>query len=199
MSCVKSPWMEFVDVGDHWDTEGIIYIFPVSVSNMCSWIAVELDPGNLEGFGDLLEDDLEILLEIKKMRHNKIELLIEICLYLWSICFFFPVCFCTLTFSEHMRPNEPSQFCSLFVLGRAIKYSGLVLPWEQTGGCGCIIMPQPLSCPLSTMNRGPEGVISGDFSPIKHYVPFSSPPLCHHLDPHLITWSPCTHMAISSR
>lgn len=66
------------------------------------------------------------------------------CLYIWllGLSFCFPACFCTLTFSEHMLANEPSQFCSLFVLGRAIKYSRLVLPWE-TGGCSCIIMPHP--------------------------------------------------------
>lgn len=54
----------------------------------------------------------------------------HMCLYIRLLClsFCFPVWFCTLTFSEHMLPNEPSQFCSLFVLGRAIKYSGLVLP-----------------------------------------------------------------------
>lgn len=89
-----------------------------------------------------------------KKRDNKIESPFEICLYHWSICFCFPVCFCTLTFSEHMRPNEPSQFCSLFELGKAIKYSGLVLPWEQTGGCGCIIMPHPAL--LSTVHHEPS-------------------------------------------
>lgn len=71
--------------------------------------------------------------------------------------FSFPVCFGTLTFSEHMLPNEPSQFCSLFVLGRAIKYSGLVLPWDQTGGCGCIIMPHPAL--LSTAHPKPWTVV----------------------------------------
>lgn len=39
-----------------------------------------------------------------------------------------PLCFQVLTFSEHTAPNEPGQFCSLFVLGGAMKYSGLVLP-----------------------------------------------------------------------
>lgn len=39
-----------------------------------------------------------------------------------------PLCFQVLTFSERRAPNEPGQFCSLFVLGGAMKYSGLVLP-----------------------------------------------------------------------
>lgn len=39
-----------------------------------------------------------------------------------------PLCFWVLTFSDHAAPNEPGQFCSLFVLGGFMKYSGLVLP-----------------------------------------------------------------------
>lgn len=40
----------------------------------------------------------------------------------------FPICFQVLTFCRHTPPNELAQFCSLFVLGGAMKYSGLVLP-----------------------------------------------------------------------
>jgi len=38
------------------------------------------------------------------------------------------LCFQVLTLCKHTAPNELAQFCSLFVLGGAIKYSGSVLP-----------------------------------------------------------------------
>lgn len=68
-----------------------------------------------------------------------------------------PPCFWVLTFSEHRAPNEPGQFCSLFVLGGAMKYSGLVLPWDQAGGCGFVSMPHPTL--LSTVHDAPWTIV----------------------------------------
>lgn len=89
-----------------------------------------------------------------------------------------PLSIQVLTFSEHTAPNEPGQFCSLFVLGGAMKYSGLVLPWDQAGGCGFVSMPRPallVHCPLRTLNCAPEGGNSGSPLPpnmMSHFLLF---------------------------
>lgn len=113
----------------------------------------------------------------------KEQLPIHMCWYIWLLCrsFCFPACFCTLTFSERVLPNEPSQFCHLFVLGRAIKYSGLVLPWDQTGGWSCIIMPQPAL--LSTVHAEPWPVVLRMWT---QEAPAPSPP---HIPQHNVPFS----------
>lgn len=85
-----------------------------------------------------------------------------------------PFCFQVLTFSKHTAPNELGQFCSLFVLGGAMKYSGLVPPWDQAGGCGFVSMPHPAL--LSSVHSAPwTEVLRGwiqESTPSKKNVPF---------------------------
>lgn len=87
-----------------------------------------------------------------------------------------PFCFQVLTFSKHTAPNELGQFCSLFVLGGAMKYSGLVPPWDQAGGCGFVSMPHPAL--LSSVHSAPRTeVLRGwiqESTPSKKNVPFSA-------------------------
>lgn len=85
--------------------------------------------------------------------------------------------FWVLTFSEHTAPNEPGQFCSLFVLEGAMKYSGLVLPWDQAGGCGFVSMPR-LALLSSVSTPAPWTIVlrggSRESTPSKNIVPFSA-------------------------
>lgn len=94
------------------------------------------------------------------MRNNNMQNMIHICL-MFGLCMPPPpplyLCFRVLTFSEHRAPNEPGQFCSLFVLGGAMKYSGLVLPWDQAGGCGFVSTPRP-ALP-STVHPAPSTIV----------------------------------------
>lgn len=126
------------------------------------------------------------------------------------------LCFRVLTFSERTAPNEPGQFCSLFVLGGAMKYSGLVLPWDQAGGCGFVSTPHPAL--LSSVHSEPWTVVLRGWTrvstPSEHYVPFSAHlhrrfslhfstrilyAVMQFLPPHCLIVVYCICMAISSR
>lgn len=62
-----------------------------------------------------------------------------------------PRCFRVLALSRRRAPNEPGQFCSLFVLGGAMKYLASVPPRDQAGGGGFVSAPRP--CPPSTRHH----------------------------------------------
>lgn len=73
-----------------------------------------------------------------------------------------PRCFRVLTLSRRRAPNEPGQFCSLFVLGGAMKYLASVPPRDQAGGCGFVCAPRRLSAvrpapPSTVVLRGGWG------------------------------------------
>lgn len=59
-----------------------------------------------------------------------------------------------------------------------MKYSGLVLPWDQAGGCGFVNTPHPhthVQCPPHTLPW--TTVLRGrpwEFTPSEHNVPFSA-------------------------
>lgn len=74
------------------------------------------------------------------MQYNHYEALDELDVFVFGPS---PLWAQVTTFSKSSAPNEPGQFCSLFVLGGAMKYSGLVLPWDQAGGGGFVSEPRP--------------------------------------------------------
>lgn len=57
-----------------------------------------------------------------------------------------------------------------------MKYSGLVLPWDQAGGCGFVSTPRPAL--LSSVHSEPWTIVLRGWTrvstPSEHYVPFSA-------------------------